>query len=179
MGIDIAIAIVVFIAFIKGFTEGIIRSFFSISAYIVGFFAAMHFSFVVSDYLHTHFNLPPQWLPIISFVLMFLMVMILVQLVGNLIEKIAGIALPTVFNKLAGGLFWAVFGCILMSLFIQFLDSADLFKDSLKQSSATMPYVEKVNTIFRNRIGELLPVVKNLYQQIDNYFEALANQIKV
>ncbi len=177
MGIDIAIGLVVFIAFIKGYQEGLIMSFFTISAYIVGFFAAMHFSFVVSNYLQSSVKIPQQWLPIIAFILLFIAVIIIVRLLGKLIEKFFGKLLPTVFNKLAGGLFWALFGFTLMALFIQLLDSAELFTQTLKDSSATMLYIEQVNAIVKNRIGDFFPFITNLYQDIDDYFKALANQI--
>jgi membrane protein required for colicin V production len=178
MGIDIAIALVVFIAFIKGYQEGLIMSLFTISAYIVGFFAALHCSFVIANYLQSSINIPQQWIPIVSFILLFLAVMVIVRLFGKILEKVFGKLLPTSLNKFAGGLFWALFGFILMALFIHLLDGAELFTQTIKASSATMPYIEKANVLVKSRIGEIFPFISNLYQEIDDYFETLANQIK-
>lgn len=179
MGIDIAVAIVVVIAFIKGYREGIIMSVFSISSYLVGFFAAMHFSFVFANYLNKSVNLPEQWVPIIAFILLFIAVIFIVRFLGKFVEKMVGKLLPTVFNKFAGGLLWGILAFILLSLFTQLIDTASLFTDSLKAESETLPYLEQVNATVRDKIGEVFPFIQNLYLEIDEYFKGMANEISL
>ncbi len=177
MGIDIVVAIIIFIAFIKGYRDGFIMSVFTISSYLVGFFAALHFSFVVANYLTQNVNLPEQWVPIISFIILFAAVILIVRLLGKLVEKVIGKLLPTAFNKIVGGLAWSLLAFILLSLSYQLIDSAGLFTDSLKLESQTQPYLVQVNDTIRGRIGEVFPFIQNLYLEIDEYFKGMANDL--
>ncbi len=177
MGIDIAVAIVLVLAFIKGYKDGLIMSVFSVSAYLVGFFAAMHFSFIVANYLTTNFNIPEQWIPIIAFILLFIAVIFIVRFLGKFIEKLLKKVLPTMVNRLFGSALWMFIAVVIFSLLYQVLDSANLFTSELKNSSVTVPYLRDSADFIKENIGEVIPFIKNLYQQIDDYFREMATQV--
>lgn len=178
MGIDIVVAIFLVIFFIKGYSQGLIMSLFSISSYLVGFFAAMHFSFVIANLLTDSFKIPEQWIPIIAFILLFIAVIFIVKWLGKFVEKMMGKLLPTVFNKFAGAILWVLIGFVMLSLFYQLINSAQLFTDEVKTTSQTAPYLENVSDVIKNKIGEVLPFLKGLYNNIDEYFKELAQQVK-
>lgn len=177
MGIDIAVAILMVFAFIKGYRDGIIMSIFSVFSYLIGFFAAMHFGFVFANYLSQNFNIPEQWLPIIAFVLLFVIVILLVRFLGKFVEKVFKKVLPTQFNRLMGSALWMFICFVIASILFMVLDSANLFTDSLKATSVTLPYLKASANFLTESVGDIIPFLKNFYKEIDDYFRELANRV--
>ena len=85
--IDIVFAVLIVIAIVKGYQKGLIIALFSIIAFIVGIAAAVKLSAAVAVYLQDNLSVSAKWLPIISFAVVFLAVVILVRLVEKLFEK--------------------------------------------------------------------------------------------
>ena len=179
MGIDIVIAILLVIAFLKGYSQGIIMSVFSFAAYLIGFFVTMNLSFIVSDYLSNNLNIPGKWLPIIAFILTFATVVLLVKMVGKLIEKGMSRILPTMFNRLLGSALWITIVVILSSLLLQVLLAGNLFEPRLLESSIAFPYLEEVGLFIKENIGDVIPLIKNLFHDVDEYFKGLPEVIDI
>ena len=87
MIIDIIVAMILILAVIKGFRQGLIVALFSVIAFIVGLAAAMKLSVVVAGYIGKAVNVSDKWLPIISFAVVFLIVVLLVRLGAKFIQK--------------------------------------------------------------------------------------------
>jgi len=100
--IDIIIAIVAIVAIIKGIRKGLVVALFSIIAFIIGLAAALKLSAVVALHLQKSVSVPGKWLPILSFALVFLVVVILVNWGAKFIEKSFEMVLLGWANKLAG-----------------------------------------------------------------------------
>ena len=106
--IDIIFAIIAIIAIIKGIRKGLIVALFSIIAYIFGLAAALKLSAAVEVYLQQNISVPGKWLPVISFVLVFLIVVILVNWAGKFMEKAFEMAFLGWAKKLAGAALYRV-----------------------------------------------------------------------
>ena len=83
---------VIVVAAIKGIQRGFIVAIFSIVAIIIGLAAAMKLSTVVAEHLSDSVNISAKWLPLVSFLLVFLGVVLLVRLIANVIQKTVEIA---------------------------------------------------------------------------------------
>ena len=177
MGIDIACAVVLTIAFFRGFRSGFIMALFTIAAYVIGVFATMHLSFVISDYVSTNFNVPGTWLPLLAFALTFGIVVIVVIAIGKMIEKGLKHVLPTTFNRFLGSLLYLVFAIILLTLVYEVGTSASIFKENLIAHSYMAPYLEAASSIIQDNIGDTIPFVKGLFNDIDAYFEELSDKV--
>ena len=89
MIIDLAFLVMLLFAIIKGLQKGLIIGIFSLIAFIVGLAAALKLSSVVASYLHESTTISSKWLPVISFILVFVLVVALVGLGARLLEKTA------------------------------------------------------------------------------------------
>ena len=87
MIIDIIVAVILILAIIKGYRQGLIVAFFSLIAFIVGLAAALKLSVVVAGYIGKAVNVSDKWLPIISFAVVFLIVVLLVRIGAKFIQK--------------------------------------------------------------------------------------------
>ena len=62
MIIDIIVAVILILAIIKGYRQGLIVAFFSLIAFIVGLAAALKLSVVVAGYIGKAVNVSDKWL---------------------------------------------------------------------------------------------------------------------
>ena len=72
MILDIIVAVILILAVIKGYRQGLIVALFSFIALIIGIAAAMKLSVVAAGYIGKAVNISDRWLPIISFAVVFL-----------------------------------------------------------------------------------------------------------
>src|SRR5687768_6754595 len=102
MIIDLLFLLAMVFAVIKGFQRGFIIGLFSIIGWIIGLAAAMKLSTVVAGYLDDSTNISAKWLPFISFILVFMLVVFLVQLGASLLHKTAESMALAPLNRLGG-----------------------------------------------------------------------------
>ena len=77
MILDLVFAVLIILAIIKGYQRGLIVGIFSLISIIIGLAAAIKLSTVVADYLDKAVKISDQWLPLISFSIVFFIVVFL------------------------------------------------------------------------------------------------------
>ena len=107
MILDIIVAVILILAIIKGYRQGLIVALFSFIAFIIGIAAAMKLSVVVAGYIGKAVNVSDKWLPIISFAVVFLIVVLLVRLGAKFIQKTVELAMLGWVNRVGGILLYA------------------------------------------------------------------------
>ena len=144
--LDIIIAIVLFLFGWRGWKKGLIIEVVTLLAFGVGIYGAMHFSDFTAMHLQDFMEINPKYLNTVAFVLTFILLVILVNLLGRIVTKAVKAMNLGFFNKLGGFLFGAAKGLLLCSTFVLILNNLQflgLVKDEVKQSSYLYPYVEK------------------------------------
>ena len=120
------ILIVPFIWFAyRGFQKGLVIELASLVALILGIWAAIYFSFFAADFLSDNFDIGPRYLPVIAFIITFIVVVMGVYLIGRIIEKFIDILALGLLNKLAGLAFGLVKAAFLLSIIILVINSFD------------------------------------------------------
>jgi membrane protein required for colicin V production len=87
MFIDLIFAVIIVFAVLKGYQQGLVVGLFSLAAVIIGLAAAMKMSVVVADHLGRADKISDQWLPVISFAVVFLLIILLIRLGAKAVEK--------------------------------------------------------------------------------------------
>ena len=105
MVFDILFLIVFAYAIYVGFTKGLIIQIASLLALILGILGAIKFSGYVSIYLIQKFSMTGEYMPIISFALTFVIIVILVHLTARITEKLVEAVALGFVNRLLGVLF--------------------------------------------------------------------------
>jgi len=119
--LDIVLGLLLAYGLYKGLRNGLLVEIASIVALVAGTFGAMHFSYILSDYLSAQFSWEPRYIKLTAFALTFLAIVIAVHLLGRFLTRIAGFAMLGFVNTLAGGVFGLVkVGMILGALLIFF-----------------------------------------------------------
>lgn len=176
--IDIIFAIIVIIAIIKGIRKGFVVALFSIIAYIIGLAAALKLSAVVALYLEKNVTVPGKWLPVISFAVVFLIVVLIVNWAGKFIEKSFEMAFLGWANKLAGAVVYLVLYIIIFSILLFYADAAHLLQPETLQRSAAYPYIKPWGPVVIDNFGKIIPFFKDSFESLENFFESISHKIQ-
>ena len=175
--IDIIFAVILIIAVIKGLRKGLVVALFSIVAFIIGLAAAIKLSAVVAVYLQKNVAVSNHWLPVISFIIVFLVVVVLVNLGGKLVEKTFEMAFLGWANRLGGAIFYLLLYTIIFSVFLFYAEKINLVKQEMISNSVTYPYIKPWGPAVINTFGKIIPLFKDSFQQLESFFESLSDKI--
>lgn len=144
--LDIIIAIILFLFGWKGLRKGLIIEVVTLLAFGVGIYGAMHFSDFTAAHLQDFMEIKPQYLNTVAFVLTFIILVVLVNLIGRLVSKWVKSMNLGFFDKLGGFLFGILKGVLLCSVLLMVLNNFQLLgvvKPKVKEESKLYPYIEQ------------------------------------
>ncbi|MEP6513817.1 MAG: CvpA family protein [Parafilimonas sp.] len=176
MIIDIVFAIIIVLAIIKGFQKGLIVALFSFIAIFIGLAAALKLSALVASYLDKSVNISSQWLPIISFAVVFIIVIILVRLGARVIEKSVQAVLLGWVNKLGGILFYLIIYITVFSVLLFYAEQLNLLKPEIISKSVSYKYVQPWGPKAINAFGQVIPIFKDMFTQLEEFFGHISRQ---
>lgn len=175
MIIDIIAFVLLIMAIVKGLRRGLIVALFSMIAFIVGIAAAMKLSVVVANYLDDSVNISARWWPVISFILVFVVVVLLIRLVANLIEKAVELTLLGWVNKLGGVILYTLMYMLVFSVLLFFAEQLHLINKTATESSVTYAIIRPWGPWTINAFGSLIPLFKDMFTQLEQFFDRLAH----
>jgi membrane protein required for colicin V production len=177
MIIDIIVAVILILAIIRGFRQGLIVALFSVIAFIVGLAAAMKLSVVVAGYIGKAVDISDKWLPIISFVVVFLIVVLLVRWGAAFIQKTVEFAMLGWVNRLGGILLYTGLYVLIFSILVFYADQLKFIKPETKADSVTYSYIEPLGPKLMEGIGKIIPVFKGMFQDLEDFFDGVSKQM--
>jgi membrane protein required for colicin V production len=176
MIIDIAFILVMILAIFKGLGKGLILGIFSLLAFIIGLAAALKLSVVVAEYLKDSSGSFSKWLPLISFMLVFIAVILLVGLLARLVKKTMQFAMLGWLDSLAGMVLYVAIYTIIFSIFLFFAEKLFLLQPSTVQDSKIYPYVAPLGPKVMDNLGSIIPLFKDMFTELQDFFGNLAKK---
>ncbi len=162
--VDIIIAVVLVAFGVGGLRKGIITEAATLLGLGFGLYGAFHFSDFTADKLLQWVEINPKYLNLISFIVTFLVVAILVNLLGRIVTKIVKSLNLGFIDKLGGFLFGIAKGILICSLLVMLFNvfkMNGIIKEKTKEESLLYPWIEKA--------------VPYVYQGFDLVKEAMRN----
>jgi membrane protein required for colicin V production len=148
--IDYIILVVLLLFIISGYRKGIIISLATIAALLLGIYVAVHFSNYLDATLMEQFKPSRKWLPILSFTITFVLVVIIVMIVAKLSEKLVDVVGMGFFNHLGGAFIGLIKGVILLSILCFIFSSFD-------SKGKVLPEKDRKASYFYSRVAEVFP----------------------
>lgn len=176
MFIDVAFFILMVLAIFKGYSRGLIVALFSVLAFIIGLAAAIKLSAVVAIYFKQNINVANQWLPILSFALVFVLVAVLVRLGAALIEKTLKMSMLGWANRLAGIILYAVLYTIIFGIVLFYTNKMGFIKPGTIETSATYNFISGLGPWAIDGLGKAVPVFKGMFNQLETFFDGVARK---
>lgn len=173
MIIDLVFLLLMLYASFKGLRKGFIVALFSVIGFIAGLAAAIKLSAIVASKLSQNVNATGRWLPALSFLLVFIVVVLLVNLGARLIQKTFEMAMLGWINRIAGIILFAVLYSILLSIFLFYAVQLHFIKEDSIASSQIYQYIQPLGPNVINSLGSIIPIFKNMFTSLQSFFERL------
>ncbi|MBA2251026.1 MAG: CvpA family protein [Chitinophagaceae bacterium] len=176
MLIDIIFIVVIILAIFKGLRKGLILGLFSLVAFMIGLAAALKLSVVVANYLKGSVSSLTKWLPMISFLLVFIAVILLVGLVARLIKKTLQFAMLGWLDSLGGLVLYLALYIFIFSIFLFYAEKLLIFKPDVIANSKIYPYIAPWGPRVMDSLGKVIPLFKDMFAQLENFFDGVAKK---
>jgi len=130
---DIIITALLLFGFVRGLVKGLFVEVASLVALIGGVYGAIHFSYLISNFLKEYVTWNTEYISLAAFAITFIVIIVVISLLGKALTKIANFASLGIINKILGGVFGVLkIGLILSVVFIFF-----------GKMNETIPFIEK------------------------------------
>lgn len=158
--LDIALAVPMVWGLYKGFTSGLIMEVARILALISGVYFAVRFAQELSEYLFKNTDITTEFLPIISFAIIFIGVVVLTHFFAKTIEKLAKAVALGWANKAAGAAFGIFRVAFILSVVIMMLTRFELLREFNKGEIARNAFLYEPTT-------QLAPFIIPILEDVD------------
>ena len=155
---DIIITALLLFGFVRGLVKGLFVKVASLAALIGGVYGAIHFSYLISNFLKEYVTWNTEYISLAAFAITFIVIIVVISLLGKALTKIANFASLGIINKILGGVFGVLkIGLILSVVFIFFGKMNDTIpfieKQTLEESILYSPVKKIAPTIFPSIIN--------------------------
>lgn len=123
--VDIIIAVLLVIGAVRGFISGLVMQVTSLAALILGIWVAIRFSDFTASLLMEKFGLNGHFIPLLSFAVTFLVVVVAIHFLGKLIDKFFNLTPLGIINKLFGVVFGVAKYALILSVIVVFVEKAN------------------------------------------------------
>ena len=168
--LDIIIGIILIIFALGGLRNGVIREAFSLIAFIGGIYGAILLSDLVGTWLGKIINVSPEWMSVISFIIVFVGLALLINWLGGIIANLVENLSLGFIDKIGGIVFGIAKGFLLVGVMILLLDFfgiKDVLNKETREGSKLYKNSEKVASwIYENKDGWIKTIDKE-YEKIE------------
>jgi membrane protein required for colicin V production len=170
MIIDIVFAVLIILALFRGYSQGLILGIFSFLSIIIGLAAALKLSATVAGYIGSAVKISEQWLPLISFVLVFIVVVLLIRLGARAIQKSFEMVMLGWLNRLGGVVFFVAIYVLVFSVLLFYAEQMKLISPEMISESRTYPIIRPLGPRVIDGIGAVIPFFKNMFDELQEFF---------
>lgn len=177
MLLDLIFAGIIILAVVKGYQRGLVVGLFSLIAVIIGLAAAMKLSTVVAGYIGKAVKISDQWLPVISFAIVFFIVILLIRLGARAIESAVEVAMLGWVNKIGGIILFAAIYTVVFSVLLFYAEQMKWIQPEMISKSITYSFVQPWGPRVINGFGAVIPVFKDMFGELQDFFDGVAKKI--
>lgn len=170
MVLDIIGISLVILFFIRGYMKGIIVAAFSVLAILLGVICSLKLSGKLAAYLLEKGFISSGWAPVLSYVVLFIAVILVVNLAAKAIEKSLQAVMLGWVNRMIGGILYAFLAIVLWSSLLWLGNKMQLIKPETRTTSKTYTYLEPVAPWLFGKVGLLWPMAKDVFGDLESFF---------
>ncbi len=174
MIIDGIIGISLVLAFIRGWKKGILWAVASLAAVVFGSLVSLKLSHRIAQYIQEQNIIDSKYTLILSYILLFLLVMYGLRFIIKMLEKLLQSLMLGWANRLAGGALYVLFSAFMLSSIFWVTNEAGILTEEGKNESQLYAIIEPIAPQGIELGGEVLPFLKDLYQDVGTYLERYA-----
>jgi len=139
---------------------------FSLAAILLGIIGAFKLMGAGVAWLANQWDVDPTILPYISFLIIFLLIVILVKFTGTLLKASISETILGEADQILGGILGIIRYAFLMSVLIWIFSSMNMnLPEAWKKDSYLLPTLEKTAPFISEKVGSFIPSVKDLFRE--------------
>jgi membrane protein required for colicin V production len=177
MIIDAIFAVLMVLAIIQGYRRGLIVAVFSFIAIVIGLAAAIKLSAVVANHLGEAVKISDKWLPVVSFILVFVVVIILIRLGARAIQRITEKVMLGWANRLGGIILYVVIYTTVFSILLFYTHQLKLIKPETIQASVTYSFIQPWGPKAIGSLATVIPFFKDMFTELERFFSGMSEKI--
>jgi len=177
MLLDLIFAVILVFAIIRGYQRGLVVGLFSLVAVIIGLAAAMKLSTVVAAYIGKAVKVSDEWLPIISFAVVFLLVILLIRVGAKAIEKTVEVAMLGWINKIGGIILFVTIYITVFSVLLFYAEQVKIIQPETINKSVTYSFVQPWGPKAIDGFGSIIPIFKDMFGDLEQFFDGVSTKI--
>ena len=156
--LDIILAVPLLWGLYKGLTKGIVKELATLIALIAGIYGAVHFADNIHPFLKEHFSIESSFVPIVSFAITFIGIVLVIRLIGFIADKIIKAVALGFISRLLGGVFGLMKTAFILSSLLLVFNTFDYYLKliPLKQKKESVLYQP-----ISNMVPSIMPGVKD------------------
>lgn len=177
MSIDTFFYIILITAAYKGIRKGLIIGIFSFLAFIIGLAAALKLSAVLAVYLENSTGASGKWLPFLSFIIVFTLVALLVNIGARILKKTISFAMLGWVDKIGGIILYVLIYTMIFSILLFFGEKTSLISEASVDNSNVYKYVAPWGPKIIDNFGKVVPLFSDMFNDLQSFFESAGNKM--
>jgi membrane protein required for colicin V production len=175
--IDIFFFVILFFAIIRGWKKGLILALFSLVCGLIGLAAAVKLSAVLATHMKSDLHMTNRWLPFIAFILVFVLVILIIQWAGRLLEKLISLAMLEWLNKLGGILLFILLYLSIYSIILFYGTQSQLITKQAMEDSHFYSLVAPFGPAIIRFITGFIPYGQDMFTALEAFFDKISRDI--
>jgi membrane protein required for colicin V production len=176
MLIDTVALVLLIISVFKGFTKGFIVALFSFLAFIIGLAAALKLSTLAASYIGNAVNISQRWLPVLAFLVVFLIVALAIRLGAKMLEGVVKLAMLGWLNRLGGIILYILIYFFIFSILLFYAQQLHLLKPETIEASVSYPWIQPIAPKIMSIMGAVIPFFKDMFDQLLQFFQNVSGK---
>jgi membrane protein required for colicin V production len=175
--IDILFYIIIMLAIIHGWRKGLILALFSTVCGLIGLAAAVKLSAVIAMHMKSDLHITSRWLPLIAFILVFVLVIVVIMWAAGVLDKLIKWVLLEWLNKLGGILLFLLLYLSVYSVILFYGTRTHIISKQAVEQSHDYSLIAPFGPAVIRFITGFLPFGQDMFKALEGFFDKIANEI--
>jgi membrane protein required for colicin V production len=177
MALDLIGITLIIVFFIRGYMKGFVIAAFSVLAILLGIICALKLSHTLAAWLLEKGIITSGWGQLISYIILFIGVVLLVRLVAKALEATLKLVLLGFVNKLTGGILYAFLGAVVWSTLLWICNQMHIIAPETIAASKTYTWFTPLAPWFFEQVGRRWPFAKNIFGDLQHFFNSVNQKL--
>jgi membrane protein required for colicin V production len=175
--IDIFFCLILFLAIVRGWRKGLILASFSLVCGLIGLAAAVKLSAVLAAHMKSGLHMSSRWLPVIAFILVFVIVVLIIRWSGKLLEKLISLAMLGWLNKLGGILLFTLLYLSVYSIILFYGTKTRIITHRAVENSHIYSLIAPFGPAVIRFITGFIPYGQDMFTTLEGFFDKIAQSV--
>lgn len=163
---DIVVLGIVGFGMVRGYKKGLVTTIIGVGGVFIALIMGVQFNYVFKDFFARNLNLAPQYIAVVSFAAVFLLVMIVFTFSFKMLENLLS-QLKLGINQALGALFGGYLAALGLSILLILLRPINIPSERSVSDSITYGFMKTFAVDNLKLVGKALPLAKNVLYQLD------------